>query len=197
MGTEITAALAIIGTGLQIGSSISASKATQAEKEEAIEDYWAAIEETRTMLAETQAEAQRRIGTMKEAGVLSLREQGAQAAYAGGVAMTRAELLASSEEARLGASGVRAKGSPLLAAQQNVDLAFASADRTIEQGRAGIGIAGVKLKTGLEDIGAASSLLTARYRRQIEEYKRQIDRLSGVDDDGGLADDWWDWLFGG
>ncbi|KKL79100.1 hypothetical protein LCGC14_2018270, partial [marine sediment metagenome] len=101
-------------------------------------DYNQAITDIQARSAATTAEATRRIGTTKEEGVLSLKEQGAQAAFEGRMAMTQAEMVASSEEAKLGASGVRAKGSPLAAAQQNVDLAFAAADRTIERGSAGM-----------------------------------------------------------
>lgn len=176
----ITAAMAVLGTTFQVGSMISSAKATKEERAETIEDYWAAIEETKIRSEESRGEAERRIGTLKEEGVLSLKEQGAQAAFEGRVAMTQAEMVASSEEARLGSSGVRAKGSPLLAAQQNVDLAFAAADRTIEKGKAEIGIAGVKLKTGLADIEAASSLLTEQYARQQEEYLRKIRQLGGT-----------------
>ena len=179
MGTEIAAFTAIVSLGLQIGSSISSSQATAAEIGETIEDYYAAIAETEKKIEETGGEAGRRIGTAKEEGLLSVKELGAQAAHEGRMAMTSAEMIASSEEARLGASGVRAKGSPLLAAQQNVDLAFAAADRTIEQGRSQVGLAGVKLKGGIGDIEAASSLLTERYRRQIQEYLRKIGQLGG------------------
>lgn len=122
-----------------------------------------AIEATRK-IGETKAERNRRIGALKEEGVLSLKEQGAQAAFEGRMATTQAEMIASSEEARLGTSGVRAKGSPLLAAQQNVDLAFAAADRTIERGRAGMAVGGVRLKTGLTGISEQS----ARTVRDIE-----------------------------
>jgi len=95
------------------------------------------------------------------------------------MAMTGAEKAASAEEAGLGAAGVRAKGSPLMAAQQNVDLAFAAAERTIETGRAGVALGGVRLKTGLADIGAATSLLTEQYKRQIAEYLRKIKQFGG------------------
>ena len=179
MGTEIAATTAILSTVFQVGGMISGAKATAEEREESIEDYWAAIEETKIRSEEARGEAERRIGTLKEEGVLSLKEQGAQAAFDARTAMTQAEMVASSEEAKLGASGVRAKGSPLLAAQQNVDLAFAAADRTIEAGKSAITIGGVKLKTGMSDIGAASSLLTEQYERQQKEYIRKIRQLGG------------------
>ena len=178
-GTTIAAITALASLGFQIGGAISAASATAAEKEEAVEDYWAAIEEVKARSAETEVEAARRIGTTKEGGILSLKEQGAQAAFEGRMAMTGAEMAASSEEARLGAAGVRAKGSPLMAAQQNVDLAFAAAERTIEKGSAGVALGGVRFKTGLADIGAATSLLTEQYRRQIAEYRRKIKQFGG------------------
>ena len=196
MGAEIAATTAILSTVFQVGEMISSAKATAAERSEAIEDYWAAIEETKVRSGEARGEAERRIGTLKEEGVLSLKEQGAQAAYDAKTAMTQAEMVASSEEARLGASGVRAKGSPLLSAQQNVDFAFAAADRTIETGRAGVALGGVKLKTGLADIEAASSLLTEQYARQYKEYVRKIHQLGGKapgDIDLGPLSGAWSW----
>ena len=180
MGTAIATITALASLGFQIGGAISAASATAAEKEEAIEDYWAAIEEVEARSAEAGVESERRIGTMKEEGILSLKEQGAQAAFEGRMAMTGTEMAASAEEAGLGAAGVRVKGSPLMAAQQNVDLAFAAAERTIETGRAGVTLGGVKLKTGLADIEATSSLLTAQYERQRLEYIRKIRVLGGT-----------------
>ena len=110
MATGITATAAVLGTLFQIGTMISSAQATTAEREEAIEDYWAAIEETKILSEEARGEADRRIGTLKEESILSIKEQGAQAAYEAKTAMTQAEMIASSEEAKLGSSGVRAKG---------------------------------------------------------------------------------------
>ncbi len=152
-----------VGTGMKI--------------DEGIGDYSQAIEDVKARSGEISAEASRRIGTTKEEGILSLKEQGAQTAFEGRMAMTQAEMVASSEEAKLGASGVRAKGSPLLAAQQNVDLAFAAADRTIEKGSAGVAIGGLRLKTGLADIGAEESMLTAQYSRRQTELERKKKEL--------------------
>lgn len=188
MGVEIIGAFTSVASlGLQAAGMISSSVAAGMEKEEAIEDYIAAIEQVQERMGEAKIEAARRIGTRKEEGVLSLKEQGAQAAYEGRMAMTQAEMVASSEEARLGASGVRPGGSPLLAAQQNVDLAFAAADRTIEKGRAGIAIGGVRFKTGLADITAQESLLTAEYARQQKELKRKLKELTGTEYVGGTT----------
>jgi len=180
MGTAIATITALASLGFQIGGAISAASATKEEKKEAIIDYHYAMEELKKKAAEARGEGERRIGTAKEEGILSLKEQGAQAAFEGRMAMTGAEMAASAEEAGLGAAGVRAKGSPLLAAQQNVDLAFAAAERTIETGRAGVALGGVKLKTGLADIGAAESLLTEQYRRQYAEYWRKMKALGGI-----------------
>ena len=179
MGTAIATITALASLGFQIGGAISAASATKEEKKEAIIDYHYAMEELKKKAAEARGEGERRIGTAKEEGILSLKEQGAQAAFEGRMAMTGAEMAASAEEAGLGAAGVRAKGSPLMAAQQNVDLAFAAAERTIETGRAGVALGGVRLKTGLADIGAATSLLTEQYKRQIAEYLRKIKQFGG------------------
>lgn len=198
MGTAIGIITALASLGFQVGGAISAASASIAERKEAVADYWAAIEELEAQSTEARGESGRQIGILKEEGVLSLKEQGAQAAYEGRMAMTAAEMTASAEEARLGASGVRMAGSPLLAAQQNVDLAFAAADRTIERGSAGMTLGGLKLKTGLADIEAATTLLTDRYSRQIKEYKRKIGTLvTGISAWGGeTTPTWGDWTLG-
>ncbi len=187
----ITAAATLAFT---IAAAVAQGQATEMKVDEGIEDYSRAIADVKARSGEVSAEAQRRIGTTKEEGILSLKEQGAQAAYEGKMAMTQAEMVASSEEAKLGASGVRAKGSPLLAAQQNVDLAFAAADRTIEKGSADIALGGVRLKTGLADIGAQETMLTSEYARTQAEQERKKKELQANRSDiikwakvGGLA----------
>ena len=180
MATGIEIFTGLTQLGLQVAGTIAAARAAGQEVSETIGDYIAAIEQTEERSAEATAEASRRIGTTKEEGILSLKEQGAQAAFEGKMAMTQAEMVASSEEAKLGASGVRPGGSPLLAAQQKVDLAFAAADRTIEKGSAGVALGGVRLKTGLGDIKAQETMLTAEYTRQQEEMKRKLRELKVV-----------------
>ena len=172
-----TQAAAVFDMATAIAAMVAAGAATKYKIEEGIADYQQAIADVQAKSAETAAEATRRIGATKEEGVLSLKEQGAQAAYEGRMAMTQAEMTASSEEAKLGASGVRAKGSPLLAAQQNVDLAFAAADRTIESGKAAVSIGGVQLKNTIAGIGAQESLLTSEYARQQREMERKKKEL--------------------
>ncbi len=158
---------------LSIAAIAAQAIGTKMKIDEGIGDYSRAIADVKARSGEISAEASRRIGTTKEEGILSLKEQGAQAAFEGRMAMTQAEMVASSEEAKLGASGVRAKGSPLLAAQQNVDLAFAAADRTIQKGSAGVALGGVRLKTGMADIGAQASMLTSEYARKQAEAERK------------------------
>ena len=162
---------------LDIAAIAATATGTAMKIDEGIGDYNRAIADVKARSGETTAEATRRIGTTKEEGVLSLKEQGAQTAYEGRMAMTQAEMVASSEEAKLGASGVRAKGSPLFAAQQNVDFAFAAADRTIEKGSAGMAMGGVRLKTGLADIKAQETLLTSEYARREAEMRRKRNEL--------------------
>ena len=171
------------------------TKALRMKIEEGIGDYGRAIADVNARIAETQGERDRRLAVTKEEGIMSLKEQGAQVAFEGRMAMTQAEMVASSEEARLGASGVRAKGSPLLAAQQNVDLAFAAADRTIERGSAGMAFGGVRLKNIFSGIGAEETLLTKAYgrrqkelqfkKRELEENKQKMLDLAMV---GSITD---------
>ena len=174
MASEVAA---VFDVATQIAAMVAMGVGTKMRIEEAISDYSQAIKDVQAQSAETATEATRRIGVAKEEGVLSIKEQGAQAAYEGRMAMTGAEMVASSEEAKLGASGVRAKGSPLAAAQQNVDLAFAAADRTIERGSAGVAIGGVRLKNVMAGIGAQETLLTAEYARKQAEMERKKKEL--------------------
>ncbi len=187
-------AIAGIGLGLNIYGASQAAEAAEASEEasamqitETIYDYFAGITQIEERKAEVSAEAARIIGTTKEEGILSLKEQGAQAAFEGKMAMTQAEMVASSEEAKLGASGVRAKGSPLLAAQQNVDRAAAAADRTIQKGSAGMALGGLKFGTAMADIGAQESMLTAEYNRRQKEMWRKLKEL-GVETTGANLD---------
>ncbi len=177
MASGIGIFTSLASVGLQAAGMIAAARAAGQEWTETVGDYYAAIEQVQERSAEASAEAQRRIGTTKEEGVMSLKEQGAQTAFEGRTAMTQAEMVASSEEAKLGASGVRAKGSPLLAAQQNVDLAFAAADRTIEKGSAGMALGGLRFGTAMADIGAQETMLTSEYARQKKEMKRKMKEL--------------------
>ncbi len=189
MATEIAAGVDI---GLKFGAMVAQGQATAMRVEEGIRDYEQAITDLNAKNKEEQQEAERRIGTTRTEGVLALKEQGAQAAFEGRMAMTQAEMVASSEEAKLGASGVRATGSPLSAAQQNVDLAFAAADRTIERGNAGAAIGGFRLGNIMADIQARSTLLTSEYMRQgtamvrkRKELKENKKMLVGVAVAGG------------
>ena len=171
------AVTAIAALALQVTAIGAEAWGTGLKIEEGIGDYAQAIADVKARSAEITGEAQRRIGATRKEGILSLKEQGAQAAFEGRMAMTQAEMVASSEEAKLGASGVRAKGSPLLAAQQNVDLAFAAADRTIEKGSAGIALGGLRLGTGMADIKAQETMLTSQYARKQREMERKKKEL--------------------
>ncbi len=188
MATGIGIFTGVVSLGLQAAGMIAASRAAGLSEQETLDDYTAAIKQVQERSAEASAEATRRIGTTKAEGIMSLKEQGTQAAYEGKMAMTQAEMIASSEEAKLGASGVRAKGSPLLAAQQNVDLAFAAADRTIEKGSAGVALGGLKFGTAMADIGAQETMLTSEYARQRDEmFRKQFEILRTGSGDSTLT----------
>jgi hypothetical protein len=206
----VAVAGSVIGTGMKIEEGIA--DYNRARQDTAARRKDSADEATRRIRA-TNTEGLRQIGATREQGVLGLKEQSAQAAFQGRMAMTQAEMTASSAVAGLGASGVRAKGSPLMAAQQNVDLAFAAADRTIAQGNAGVKMGGLQLKTGLGNIdaqtklatgnlAAQSTLATNEYNRRIAESTRKRDELvknkaamlvvAGMGASGSLASSFYD-----
>ncbi len=197
MATGIEIMTGVVSLGLQAAGMIATARAAGQEISETIGDYFAAIEQVQERSAETSVEAARRLGTTKEEGIMSLKEQGAQAAFEGRMAMTQAEMVASSEEAKLGASGVRPTGSPLLAAQQNVDIAAAAADRTIQKGSAGMALGGLKFGTAMADIGAQETMLTSEYARQQKEMRRKLKELGLTEtqieqgiDTGGFVGGW-------
>ena len=81
-----------------------------------------------------------------------------------------------------------------MAAQQNVDLAFAAAERTIAAGTAAIKIGGLQLKGELETGKAQQSLLSQEYQQRITEQERKVAELHASEMDivgytlrGGLA----------
>ena len=184
---------------LQTASLVATGVGTAKRIDEGISDYNAEIARTSNQLADRRAEVVRQLKVsrneearvfkdVKQEGVLSLREQSAQAGFESRAAFTQAEGFASSEEARLGASGVRASGSPLLAAQQNVDLAFAAADRTAERGSAGVRLGGVRLGNQLGGVRAQGeiqrggitgqqTLVTREANRRIAEQARKRNEL--------------------
>jgi len=177
----------LAGLGLGIYGAVTEGQATEAQIGESIADYQEAITNTEAQLAEIESERTRQLGTIKGAGVLELKEQGAQSAYESRIAMTQAEMTASAVENKLGASGVRQTGSPLLAAQQQVDLAYATAERTVQAGGAAMTLGGVKLGGAMEDISAAATLATAEYQRRLATYRRKLTALQGPTPTGATS----------
>lgn len=176
-GSYVEAGIAAAALAMQATAITAQAAGTAMKIEEAIGDYNQTIADIQARSADASAEAKRKVKATTREGVLELKEQGAQAAFESRMAMTSAEMTASQQEARLGASGVRAKGSPLMAAQQNVDLAFAAADRTVERGNAGMALGGLRLGNTLADITGQETLLTKEYGRQTAEATRKRDEL--------------------
>ena len=172
--------IGLAGLGMGIYGMIKEGEATEEQIKESVEDYKEAITNTEAQLAEIESERTRQIGTIKGEGVLALKEQGAQSAYEARIAMTQAEMTASAVENKLGVSGVRQTGSPLLAAQQQVDLAYATAERTVQAGGAAMTLGGVKLGGAMGDISAAATLATAEYQRRLATYRRKLTAIGGV-----------------
>jgi len=170
------AATSLVSTGVGFAQEISGSAL---EQQEARRFYKREIGRLEEKQGEATGEAERQIGSTMEAGVAGLREQGAQAAYETKLATIKTELTTSSEEARLGRSGARMGGSPLLAAQQNVNLAAAAAERSAEAGMSAVTIGGIKLKSELGGIAAQHTLLTSEYERQREEALYRYKRAGG------------------
>lgn len=183
MGTGLELIPILLGAaqlGLGIYGMVTEGQATEEQIKESIGDYQEAITNTEAQIAEVAGERERRIGATKAEGVLALKEQGAQSAYESRIAMTQAEMTASAVENKLGASGVRQTGSPLLAAQQQVDLAYATAERTVQAGGAAMTLGGVKLGGAMGDISATTTLMTAEYQRRLATYRRKLKEIGGT-----------------
>ena len=155
----LAVAATVTGVGLKLG--------------EAVAEYNRQEANLGTRISETTAEGARQISTAKAEGILSLEEQGRQNAFEAQTVTRQAEQLASSQENKLGVSGVRATGSPLLAAQQEVDVAFGAAENKIQAGNAAMRIGGLRLQNTFGDIGARTSLLTAELGREQSDLARR------------------------
>jgi len=172
-GSWAVAATNTVKIGLDIAAMAAQGVATGMKIGEAITDYEQSIADINARVGETQAEAARRIAQTKVEGVAGLKELGKQAAYESGVVNVQAGMVASGTKAKLGASGVRAAGSPLLAAQQQTQLAQEAANRKTESGNFGVSYGGLKLGGNIADINAQASLATAEYSRRRAEAARK------------------------
>lgn len=152
-----------VGDGDVPGGMTPAGHAVSLQIQEGIEDYRELMWQLQKGAQLASAEATRKTAQTKTEGIVALQEMATQAAYETKTAFMGAELASSAQEAKLGASGVRASGSPLLAAQQMSDVAWGAASEKGRQAAAGISLGGLKLGGSLQDIKAANSLLTQEY----------------------------------
>jgi hypothetical protein len=155
------------------GGMTPAGRAVATQISEGLADYrdllWQL--ENATILADR--EAARKTLQTKTEGIAAIGEMAKQAAYETKTAFMGAELTSSAQEAKLGASGVRASGSPLLAAQQASDIAWGAAGEKGRQAAAGITLGGLKLGGSLQDIRAANTLLTQEYQAKMTTAARK------------------------
>jgi hypothetical protein len=141
--------------------------------QEGIADYNDFLLQTQRASARMQAESIRKQEQTKTEGIAAIKEMAMQAAYETKTAFMGAELASSAQEAKLGASGVRASGSPLLAAQQVSDVAWGAAAEKGRQAAAGISLGGLKLGGTLQDIREERSLLSAEYEAKVATAARK------------------------
>ncbi len=190
------------GWAKMAADAVKAAAETQAvhlQIEEAKSDYAQEIQDTTAQMNEAQAEGARRLQQTKMEGVVSLDELSREAAYESGVAQTQAAMESSGAVAKLGASGARAAGSPILAMRQTQKLAQAAATEKTESGNASVSLGALKLTGNLADITAQTTLATNEYQRKIAEAKRkkssleqnqaQMEWLTGLGGVAGLASD--------
>ncbi len=152
-------------------------ESTEQKINEAITDYTKEIERLQETKSARENAMENEIGRVREAGITALTERGAQAGYETRKAMMGAAQAASSAEARLGASGVRATGTALAGRQQDVDIAYAGAQRVAEAGAAQMKLGGLQLGSQLQGAQEKKSLLTMEYRQNITEQQRKLAEL--------------------
>jgi len=176
MGSRLGGAAALL---LQTVSLTQTRRAMRMKIKESLDDYREAKVDEEERAYENRQETARQQGAVGREGVASLKEAGRQSAFESYMAVTQAERGASAIENRLGQSGVRASGSPLLAAQQDVDLQFAAADRIAESGSKGLEIGGIRLGSQLQGIKAQGTLAANEYTRRLENIERKRSELEG------------------
>jgi len=170
---------------LEIASAIAKTAATIAATSQKIKeakaDYRSEIARMEEMKAAREATAEAEIGRGKEIGIEALTELAAGTTYETRKATFEAEQTASSAEAKLGASGLRASGSALAARQQDVDIAYATADRTAEAGAAQMKVGGLQVASQLKGAREQKTLLGLEYGQSIEEQRRKLTELEDID----------------
>ncbi len=174
MASEVAAVVSVATTA---ASMVASGAATAMKIEEGIADYAAEINRQEEMRDARLSQMSASAGRTKEIGIESIGEGAEQAKYESETAMMKATMASSTETAKIGASGVKARGSALMAAQQTTDIAYAAADRTAEAGAAGIRIAGLQLGNQLQSAAGERSLLTLEYKQGLAEQQRKKDEL--------------------
>jgi hypothetical protein len=172
--TEVAATVQIAAS---VAKAIADVAAMKMKIEEGVADY---NEDIARRTKSMNARVELMTGEMKREkaiGVASLEEKAAGANFESRMADMKAAQTASSSEAAIGASGVRASGSALLGAQQTTDIAYAAADRTAEAGAAGVRLGGMELGNRLESAQGQKSLLTMESTMDIRQQQRKRDEL--------------------
>jgi len=160
---NVAAALDIFA---QIGGMAAQATATEMQINEAIASYGRDIKELEAKIVTQQGLTRASMDETRRIGVEELKEVGREAGFQAKTGYTTAERLALSAENRIGASGVRAIGSPVMGAQQDVDLAFAAVDRNVERGESALKIGGLRLASSLAKEQRTSTALTEQWGRQ-------------------------------
>jgi len=161
--TEVAATAAL---ATQAAAMVAQGEATRMQINEAIASYSRDIKELEAKIATQQGLTRASMDETRRIGVEELKEVGREAGFQAKTGYTTAERLALSAENRIGASGVRAIGSPVMGAQQDVDLAFAAVDRTVQRGESALKIGGLRLASSLAKEQRTSTALTEQWGRQ-------------------------------
>jgi hypothetical protein len=150
---------------------------TEMKIHEGIADYAEYITQTEQAKSEQLSARAGNLDRTRAEGAAALKELGAQAAYETKAGYQKATMVSLAQEAKIGASGVRAAGSPLLAAQQASDTAWGEAGETARRGASAVTLGGLKLGGTLADYKAETSLLTGEYQRKLSSATRKKTEL--------------------
>jgi len=167
----------ILDVGAATGAMFAQKAATRMKIDEAVRAYYRDIAELDAKISTQQGLTRASMDETRRIGVEELKEVGREAGFQARTGYTTAERLALSAENRIGASGVRAIGSPVMGAQQDVDLAFAAVDRNVERGESALKIGGLRLASSLAKEQRTSTALTEQWGRQRRRQQAELDEL--------------------
>lgn len=175
MATQVAAAANL---AFQVAAMAATGIGTAMKIEEGKEDYRSEIARMEEAKAARERVMENEIARAKDTGVAALTEEGRAGTFETRMALMGVEQVASSAEARMGAGNIRAAGTAAAAAQQQVDIAYAGAQRQAEAAASRMTVGGMQLRNQLQSGREQKSLLTMEYEQNLAEQRRKLKDLT-------------------